>query len=45
MAAGVPAIVKKPLDGSSNQWVGTTAQHYRDRATRYRAQLKPIPSR
>jgi carbonic anhydrase/acetyltransferase-like protein (isoleucine patch superfamily) len=45
MAAGVPAIVKKPLDGSSNHWVGTTAQHYRDRATRYRAQLKPIPSR
>ncbi|HEY0830764.1 MAG TPA: gamma carbonic anhydrase family protein [Candidatus Dormibacteraeota bacterium] len=45
MAAGVPAIVKKPLDGSSNRWVGTTAQHYRERATRYRAQLKPIPSR
>jgi len=45
MAAGVPAIVKKPLDGSSNHWVGTTAQHYRDRATRYRAELKPIPSR
>jgi len=45
MAAGVPATVKKPLDGSSNHWVGTTAQHYRDRATRYRAELKPIPSR
>ncbi len=45
MAAGVPATVKKPLDGSSNHWVGTTAQHYRDRATRYRAGLKPIPSR
>jgi len=42
MAAGVPATVKKPLDGSSNNWVGTTAQHYRDRATRYRAQLRPI---
>ncbi len=42
MAAGVPAVVKKPLDGSSNHWVGTTAQHYRDRATRYRAQLRPI---
>ncbi len=42
MAAGVPATVKKPLDGSSNHWVGTTAQHYRDRATRYRAQLRPI---
>ena len=45
MAAGVPASVKKPLDGSSNHWVGTTAQHYRDRATRYRAELKPISSR
>ena len=45
LAAGVPATVKKPLDGSSNHWVGTTAQHYRDRATRYRAELKPIPSR
>jgi carbonic anhydrase/acetyltransferase-like protein (isoleucine patch superfamily) len=45
MAAGVPATVKKPLDGSSNQWVGTTAQHYRDRAKRYRAELKPISSR
>ena len=45
MAAGVPATVKKSLDGSSNHWVGTTAQHYRDRATRYRAELKPIHSR
>jgi len=42
MAAGVPAVVKKPLDGSSNKWVGTTAQHYRDRAVRYRADLKSI---
>jgi len=40
MAAGVPATVKKALDGSSNHWVGTTAQHYQDRAARYRAQLK-----
>jgi carbonic anhydrase/acetyltransferase-like protein (isoleucine patch superfamily) len=40
MAAGVPATVKKALDGSSNHWVGTTAQHYQDRAIRYRAQLK-----
>jgi len=42
LAAGVPATVKKPLDGSSKHWVGTAAQHYRDRATRYRAQLRPI---
>ena len=45
MAAGVPATVKKSLDGSSNDWVGTTARHYQDRATRYRAELKPIQSR
>ena len=43
MAAGVPATVKKQLDGSSNKWVGTTAQHYQDRAVKYRAGLKPIP--
>src|SRR6266571_3568606 len=42
MAAGVPATVKKPLDGSSNDWVATAARHYQDRALRYRAGLKPI---
>jgi len=40
MAAGVPATVKKALDGSSSQWVGITAKHYQERAARYRAQLK-----
>lgn len=45
MAAGVPAIIKKALDGSSDNWVGTTARHYQDRAARYRAELKPIQSR
>ena len=45
MAAGVPAQVKKPLDGSSSSWVGTTARHYQDRAARYRAELEPIPPR
>jgi carbonic anhydrase/acetyltransferase-like protein (isoleucine patch superfamily) len=40
MAAGVPATVKKALDGSSSSWVGITAQHYRDRAVRYRAKLR-----
>jgi carbonic anhydrase/acetyltransferase-like protein (isoleucine patch superfamily) len=44
MAAGVPAIVKKPLDGSSGTWVGITAQHYRDRAVAYRAKLRPARS-
>lgn len=42
MAAGVPATVKKTLDGSSTKWVGTTAKHYQDRAVTYRAKLKPI---
>lgn len=42
MAAGVPAAVKKPLDGSSGNWVGITAQHYRDRAVAYREKLRPI---
>src|ERR1700694_6313907 len=42
MAAGVPAIVKKALDGSSNTWVGTTAKHYQDRAVAYRARLKQV---
>ena len=45
MAAGVPAIVKKALDGSSNNWVGTTAKHYQDRAAAYRARLKPVDAR
>jgi carbonic anhydrase/acetyltransferase-like protein (isoleucine patch superfamily) len=40
MAAGVPATIKKALDGSSESWVGITAQHYRDRAVRYRAKLR-----
>jgi carbonic anhydrase/acetyltransferase-like protein (isoleucine patch superfamily) len=44
MAAGVPAKVKKPLDGSSGNWVGITAQHYRDRAVAYREKLRPISS-
>ena len=42
MAAGVPATVKKQLDGSSNHWVGITARHYQDRAVKYRAGLKPL---
>jgi carbonic anhydrase/acetyltransferase-like protein (isoleucine patch superfamily) len=44
MAAGVPATVKKPLDGSSSNWVGITAQHYRDRAVAYRENLRPVRS-
>jgi carbonic anhydrase/acetyltransferase-like protein (isoleucine patch superfamily) len=41
LAAGVPATVRKPLDGSSQSWVGTAAKHYQDRAVRYRANLRP----
>jgi carbonic anhydrase/acetyltransferase-like protein (isoleucine patch superfamily) len=44
LAAGVPATVRKPLDGSSESWVGTAAQHYQERAARYRANLRPSRS-
>ena len=44
LAAGVPAEVRKPLDGSSASWVGTAAKHYQDRAVRYRANLRPSRS-
>ena len=44
MAAGVPAVVKKPLDGSSANWVKISADHYRDRAVAYRANLRPVRS-
>jgi carbonic anhydrase/acetyltransferase-like protein (isoleucine patch superfamily) len=44
LAAGVPATVRKPLDGSSQSWVGTAARHYQDRAVRYRANLRPSRS-
>ncbi len=40
LAAGVPAKVKKALDGSSKSWVSSSAQHYRQRAVRYRAELR-----
>ena len=44
LAAGVPAKVKKKLEGSSASWVGTAAEHYRDRAITYRAKLRPVES-
>ena len=40
LAAGVPAKVKRALAGSSKDWVATAAQHYRDRAIRYRSKLR-----
>ena len=45
LAAGVPAVVKKQLGGSSDSWVGTSARHYQERAVRYRTELKPVQSR
>ena len=41
LAAGVPAMVKKPLDGSAHTWVATAAKHYQNRAGKYRANLRP----
>jgi len=41
LAAGVPATVKKPLNGSAGDWVDTAAKHYQDRAIKYRANLRP----
>ncbi len=40
LAAGVPASVRKELDGSSKGWVESSAQHYRERAIAYRTQLR-----
>jgi carbonic anhydrase/acetyltransferase-like protein (isoleucine patch superfamily) len=40
LAAGVPASVKKKLTGSSSDWVGNAAQHYRERAIAYRSELR-----
>jgi carbonic anhydrase/acetyltransferase-like protein (isoleucine patch superfamily) len=40
LAAGVPASVKKELDGSSRNWVSSSARHYRERAIAYRSQLR-----
>lgn len=45
LAAGVPATVRKKLEGSSNNWVGSSAKHYQDRAVTYRAKLKPVDRR
>jgi carbonic anhydrase/acetyltransferase-like protein (isoleucine patch superfamily) len=45
LAAGVPATIKKPLAGSSGNWVQTAAQHYQQRAVTYKAKLKPVDGR
>ena len=41
LAAGVPAQVKKRLDGSAAHWVGRSASHYRGLARHYRRELVP----
>jgi carbonic anhydrase/acetyltransferase-like protein (isoleucine patch superfamily) len=40
VAAGVPAVVKKPVDGSSRGWVETAAAEYRALRRRYLDELE-----
>ena len=35
LAAGVPAVVKKEVDGSSRRWLETAAAEYRELRRRY----------
>ena len=39
VAAGVPAVVKKEVDGSSRRWVETAAAEYRELRRRYLEEL------
>lgn len=39
VAAGVPAVVKKEVDGSSRRWIETAAAHYRELRGRYLEEL------
>lgn len=39
LAAGVPAVVKKPLSGSSADWIVRPAEHYQVRGRFYRTSL------
>jgi carbonic anhydrase/acetyltransferase-like protein (isoleucine patch superfamily) len=41
LAAGVPAAVKKELDGSSREWVQIAAREYQALQRRYRAGARP----
>lgn len=40
LAAGVPAVVKKPLSGSSARWVSGNAETYQENARRFRRGLR-----
>lgn len=42
LAAGVPAVVKKELSGSSAVWIGSPAPHYREHAKLYRERLRRL---
>ena len=42
LAAGVPAVVKKELSGSSAEWAGRPAVHYRRNAKAYRSGLSAL---
>ena len=39
VAAGVPAVVKKDVDGSSRRWIETAASEYRELRRRYLEEL------
>jgi carbonic anhydrase/acetyltransferase-like protein (isoleucine patch superfamily) len=39
LAAGVPAVVKKAVDGSSRRWLETAAADYRELRRRYLDEL------
>lgn len=41
LAAGVPAVVKKPLSGASAGWLERPAAHYQESIQRYRQGLRP----
>lgn len=42
LAAGVPAVAKKELSGSSAMWIGSPGPHYRAYAKLYRERLKRL---
>jgi carbonic anhydrase/acetyltransferase-like protein (isoleucine patch superfamily) len=39
VAAGVPAVIKKEVDGSSRRWIETAAAEYRELRRRYLEEL------
>ena len=45
VAAGVPAVVKKEVDGSSRRWIETAAMEYRELRRRYLEELQELEER